>query len=212
MFYGKGRVCSGIEQISPDFITDSLMAARRVIPRPLDRDFFNRYRRQIALPWLHEDWNQFRLTLRQELPPAPVLTEIDQDQILRAGQALRRASKLLVEESGSAPREAAVRLLLEGTVLLLGHWAPRLPKGGSSECLLSRLRHYLVEELAEFRNALERSGESAQARVQFDAESGRVVYEGDGRSGRLSFADAVMTGFLWWIFVTEWSWDNISMK
>lgn len=183
----------------------------RLVNRPLDRDFYQRHRPSVSLSWLPEDWKVFREQLREALPPAPTLTENDQERLFRAGCAVREASRLMEGPNDAAARASGLNLLLSGTFGELGAWAHTLTGTTFGDGLANRLRHYLVVELRSLREAYS-SGEPSLVHARLDASARMVELGHAARPNRLQYAEAVLAGFLWWMVVTEWCWDHIRME
>jgi len=185
------------------------MTAKRVTNRPLDRDFYNRYRGMLDRPWLPDDWQVFRRLLRSQLPSSAPLSDSEQQQLFEAATEVRQAASLL-DHQDSIPAEA-LKHMLSGSFGQLGGFADRLPVLDSLDAPYTRLRHYLVEELQDLREAVYHSGKDAGCDYQLDNATSMVLYSAHGRQGTLPFYEALIAGFLWWILVSEWCWDRIDM-
>lgn len=195
--------------------------------RPQDRDFYNYYRPHVKLPWLADNWQLFRTELLIQLPPPPVLDAIEQSKLFEAAAAVRVSKNLLDKaDSGrsgdnslppSVTLSAALRLLLTGTIKQLGHWENKLPTDNNPNSLLSRLHDYLINDMRDFRDSINQCGNNEMSYYLLDSEKKRVIYSTKDNTKvtqqkTIDVNEAILVGFLWWAYVSEWCWDSIEMN
>lgn len=108
-------------------------------------------------------------------------------------------------------QQAALVQLLEATLSLLGHWAQRLPGRETRDGLLYHLRHYLLEESEKLRAVVDAANAGVTKPALPNGDTEPLKPDAVNPHSDAAFDKAVLTGFLWWILVTEWCWDRIRM-
>jgi hypothetical protein len=198
------------------------MRNKRAGNRPLDRDFYNAWRPGVSLAWLPEEWREFQTGIRDHLPPAPELTDVQQRLLFQAASAVRAAAILL--DSGnnrlpgefalpeSATQSAALQLLLVATVKHLGDWGDGLSPASPPENPVGLLIKYLFVDRSAFVEAVTTAGSCAQCYFYLDGDSRKVVYSTiTGGRRELDLAEALLVGFLCWALISEWCWPAMEM-